>query len=64
VLIVTGRQDHITGFHDAWSLANMYPRASFAVLDGAGHNLSIEQRETLSVLIGDWLDRVMKFKPI
>lgn len=58
VLIVTGRQDHIAGFHDAWSLMNMYPRASFAVLDGAGHYLSIEQRGTLSVLIGEWLDRV------
>jgi pimeloyl-ACP methyl ester carboxylesterase len=58
VLIVTGRQDHITGFQDAWSLVEMYPRASFAVLDGAGHNLSIEQRGTLSALVGDWLDRV------
>ncbi|MDN4593180.1 alpha/beta fold hydrolase [Polycladomyces subterraneus] len=64
VLIVTGRQDHITGFHDAWSLMKMYPRASFAVLDGAGHYLAIEQRETLRALVGDWLDRVMKSKPI
>ena len=42
-LIITGRQDHVVGYQDAWKLIERYPRATFAVLDMAGHNLQIEQ---------------------
>ncbi|CAM02087.1 hypothetical protein SACE_2808 [Saccharopolyspora erythraea NRRL 2338] len=35
-----------------------YPRASFAVLDVAGHNLPIEQPELFGALVLEWLDRV------
>src|SRR5258708_1102625 len=42
-LILTARQDHICGYRDAWDLLDNYPRATFAVLDRAGHFVNIEQ---------------------
>jgi pimeloyl-ACP methyl ester carboxylesterase len=57
-LILTGRQDHLCGYQDAWNLLDHYPRATFAVLDGAGHLANIEQDELSRALIGEWLDRV------
>lgn len=57
-LILTGRQDHLCGYQDAWNLLDDYPRATFAVLDGAGHLANIEQDELSRALIGEWLDRV------
>jgi pimeloyl-ACP methyl ester carboxylesterase len=56
-LILTGRQDHLCGYQDAWNLLDDYPRATFAVLDGAGHLANIEQDELSRALIGEWLDR-------
>lgn len=38
-LILLGRQDSSVGYKDAWSILDNYPRATFAVLDKAGHNL-------------------------
>ncbi|WP_306460361.1 alpha/beta fold hydrolase [Fictibacillus arsenicus] len=33
------RQDHITGYKDVFDILDKYPRATFSVLDTAGHNL-------------------------
>jgi pimeloyl-ACP methyl ester carboxylesterase len=58
-LFVMGRQDHQTGYHNVWSINENYPRATFAVLDRAGHTVgAIEQVELCTSLIGEWLDRV------
>ncbi len=57
-LIVTGRQDCLVGYRDHWRLLENYPRASFVVLDMAGHGLQIEQADVFNVLVGEWLDRV------
>ena len=57
-LIVTGRQDWIVGYRDAWQILENYPRATFAVLDRAGHNLPIDQERLYDALVGEWLDRV------
>jgi pimeloyl-ACP methyl ester carboxylesterase len=57
-LIVCGRQDSVTGFEDQYVLLPHYPRATFAVLDVAGHNLQIEQPELFAALIREWLRRV------
>lgn len=56
-LILTGRQDASTGYQDAWPLLDVYPRATLAVLDRAGHNLQIEQEGIFGALVGEWLDR-------
>jgi pimeloyl-ACP methyl ester carboxylesterase len=57
-LILTGRQDHACGYRDAWDLLENYPRATFAVLDRAGHLLGLAQQELASALTREWLDRV------
>ncbi|MFD6141460.1 alpha/beta fold hydrolase [Promicromonospora sp. NPDC060271] len=57
-LFVVGRQDSMTGYRDAWGLVEHYPRATFAVLDRAGHALNIEQPGLFGALVGEWLDRV------
>lgn len=57
-VIVTGRQDSSTGYADVYRLLEHYPRATFAILDAAGHNLQIEQPRLLESLLTEWLDRV------
>lgn len=57
-LILTGRQDSSVGYVDQFALLPHYPRASFAVLDVAGHNLQFEQPELFDALVREWLDRV------
>lgn len=56
-LIMCGRQDNVVGYRDAWQLLDIYPRASFAVLDRAGHFMD-EQTAVQRTLIHEWLDRV------
>lgn len=57
-LILAGRQDATVGFLGPWRLVEHYPRATFAVLDRAGHALPHEQPGLLAALVGEWLDRV------
>ncbi len=57
-LILTARQDHLCGYRDAWDLLDNYPRATFAVLDRAGHFVNIEQDRLCHALMREWLDRV------
>ena len=57
-LIVTGRQDTMTGYADAWSLLEDYPRATYAVLDRADHDLPIQNHALYHALMADWLTRV------
>jgi pimeloyl-ACP methyl ester carboxylesterase len=58
VLILAGRQDHVVGYQNQRKFAQQYPRASFVMLDRAGHNLQIEQNHVFNVLVSEWLDRV------
>jgi pimeloyl-ACP methyl ester carboxylesterase len=57
-LILCGRQDAVTGYEDTYPLLPHYPRATFAVVDVAGHNLQLEQPELFNTLVRDWLERV------
>ena len=56
-LIITGRQDAIAGYRDSWNILEKYPRATYVVLDRAGHQLE-EKEDLVKVLLGEWLDRV------
>jgi pimeloyl-ACP methyl ester carboxylesterase len=60
-LMVMGRQDVVCGYRDAWDILESYPRATFAVLDRAGHGLTVEQRQLFNALVGEWLDRVEEY---
>jgi pimeloyl-ACP methyl ester carboxylesterase len=57
-LIMLGKQDSFVGYLDAWNILENFSRATFAVLDRAGHNLQIEQEELFKSLINEWLIRV------
>jgi pimeloyl-ACP methyl ester carboxylesterase len=57
-LLLMGRQDAVCGYRDAWEIVEDYPRATFAVLDRAGHCLTAEQRGLFRALVAEWLDRV------
>ena len=57
-LIVTGRQDTMTGYADAWSILDDYPRATYAVLDQEDHGLPVRRHAVYRALVGDWLDRM------
>jgi pimeloyl-ACP methyl ester carboxylesterase len=62
-LIVTGKQDSICGYREAWSILDNYPRGTFAVLDRAGHGLSEEQKGLYRALATEWLNRVEEYAP-
>lgn len=57
-LIILGRQDSCVGYKDAWNILDNFPRATFSVLDRAGHNLQIEQEKLFYSLTNEWLIRV------
>ena len=59
-LIITGRQDSVVGYRDAWNILENYPRANYVVLDRAGHPLE-DSSELVNVLIREWLDRVEEY---
>jgi pimeloyl-ACP methyl ester carboxylesterase len=61
VLILMGKQDSMVGYIDSWYFLKNYPRASFVILDNAGHNLQIEQPELFNCHVKDWLERVVNF---
>jgi pimeloyl-ACP methyl ester carboxylesterase len=57
-LVLSGRQDSMSGYRDVWEFLENFPRATFAILDKAGHNLQIEQEILFNALVNEWLDRV------
>jgi pimeloyl-ACP methyl ester carboxylesterase len=61
-LILAGRQDATVGYAGSWHLLEHYPRATFAVLDRAGHGLPHEQVGLVTALMAEWLDRVSEHR--
>lgn len=57
-LFLLGKQDSCVGYKDAWNVLENYTRASFVVLDRAGHSLHIEQEELFHCMVREWLVRV------
>jgi pimeloyl-ACP methyl ester carboxylesterase len=60
-LILAGRHDHWCGYREAYNLLDNYPRATYAILDRAGHALSFEQKALFRALASEWLDRVEEY---
>ena len=61
-LILAGRQDATVGYAASWRLLEHYPRATFAVLDRAGHGLLHEQVGLATALLAEWLDRIREHR--
>ncbi|MBY8983019.1 MAG: alpha/beta hydrolase [Candidatus Lokiarchaeota archaeon] len=59
-LMIMGRQDSAVGYCDLWQIIELYPRASFVILDKAGHSLQIEQDILFNELVKEWLNRVLE----
>ena len=59
-LFLLGRQDNAVGYRNALKIIENFPRASYIVLDKAGHLLQIEQQEIFKLSVNEWLDRVME----
>jgi pimeloyl-ACP methyl ester carboxylesterase len=57
-LILTGRQDSVVGWANAIPLLDSFPRATYAVLDRAGHGVRAEQNVLFRALVEEWLDRL------
>jgi len=57
--ILVGRQEGSLTCHysKAYELIERFPRATFAVLDGAGHILQIDREPLFRQLVKDWVDR-------
>ena len=60
-LFLTGRFDHWCGYREAYRILDDYPRATFAILDRAGHALAYEQNTLFKALVNEWLDRVEEY---
>ncbi|KAK5732272.1 hypothetical protein LTR17_010718 [Elasticomyces elasticus] len=58
-LILTGRQDTVVGYRDAWPLLACYPRATFVALDRTDHGLPVDETDVLifEALVRNWLLR-------
>ncbi|MCR2812133.1 alpha/beta fold hydrolase [Microbacterium sp. zg.Y1084] len=61
VLMLTGRQDAVVGYEDQWALAQRFPRATYAVLDGAGHNLENDQPDLVQAHLARWAQQMTEY---
>ncbi len=60
-LFLFGRQDAPFRYRTYWRVLKDFPRATYAILDGAGHGLWNDRNELVCGLVRDWLDRVEKW---
>ena len=59
-LILSGRQDSISGYADTIAMLECYPRATYGLLDTAGHSLSWERPALFKAMLRDWLTRLIQ----
>jgi len=59
VTFILGRQDPVVGYADSLALAGSYPRATYLVADGAGHNPHHEQPDLSAAALSAWIDAVV-----
>ncbi|MFC7373490.1 alpha/beta fold hydrolase [Fictibacillus iocasae] len=58
-LFIAGKLDAITGFEDCSFLTNKFSNSTFAVLEDAGHLMTIEKRAEVQSLVKDWAMKCM-----
>lgn len=57
-LFINGRQDALAGYRDMIDSLELYPHATLAILDHAGHSVSWERPVLFEALTFDWLHRL------
>ncbi len=57
-LFIAGKQDQVVGFQQLAQLSHYFPRATYAVMDLAGHNAQIDQEALFTALVENWLKRI------
>lgn len=57
-VIVTGRRDQVVGYVDQFGLVDHYRAATYVALDGAGHNVHLDQPTAVAGIVRDWARRV------
>lgn len=62
-LFLFGRQDAPFRYRTYWRLLDDFPKATYAILDGAGHRLWSDRNRVACALLGDWLDRIEATAP-
>ncbi|MGL1890580.1 MAG: alpha/beta hydrolase [Spirochaetaceae bacterium] len=55
-MIIVGKQDSVVGYTDAVNILKHYPKATYKLVDGAGHNLQIERPEFFKDITRSWLE--------
>lgn len=58
-LILTAKNDHICGYKDHFGLLDHFPNGTYVVLGNCGHMMQIEQREKVTLLIGNWINEII-----
>jgi pimeloyl-ACP methyl ester carboxylesterase len=59
-LIILGKQDAICGYEDHIPFINMFTNLTFSILNNAGHLIPIEKRESVQVLVRDWISTIIE----
>lgn len=54
VLFIAGKQDACVGYEDLWKISLYYDKASFILLNNAGHNLQIEQEDIFTSILKNY----------
>jgi len=61
-LLLFGRQDAPFRCRTYWKLLDGFPRATYAILDAAGHTLWTDRNPLAAALVRDWLDRIQTYR--
>jgi hypothetical protein len=48
----------VVSYRDVWKILEHFPRATYVVLDQAGHAPGVEQLQLSHTLMSEWVDRV------
>ena len=57
-LILTGKYDVAVGYEAQFTWLEDYPQGTYVVIDGAGHNVHVDQPEAFNHAVAGWLEMI------
>lgn len=60
VLILTAKYDTAVGYESQFDWLKLFPHASYAVMDGAGHNANVDQPDMFLGIVSGWLNCIVE----